>query len=164
MGERPLGAVSLALTTVVACGALLWAGAAADADPRAIRLGATVSQDQEFASVDEIEAELGVDCPDLPASPPPDGLVVCASVQVVGGEPRVVPGDADPLTEVLVAQGYCAVAPLAGDPDALDTEPPLPEGCLPSSVPLDLSGVSQEDRIMIENLLNVPDPEFTIAP
>ena len=130
-----------------------------------------MSQDRELASLDELEAEMDVDCPDLPSDPPPSGLVLCASVQVAGGEPRYVggPGQLDPLTEVLVAQGYCAVAPGAWDPDAdddelLDAEPPLPEGCLPSSVPLDLSGVSEQDRIMIENLLNVPDPEFTIAP
>ena len=61
---------------------------------------------------------MDVDCPDLPSSAPPNGLVLCASVQVIGGEPRSVggPGELDPLTEVLVAQGYCAVAPAAWGP------------------------------------------------
>ena len=172
--QRPRAAASLAVTTVVACGALLWTGAAAagtDGDAMRIRLGADGWRDREFASLDEVEAVMDVDCPDIPSSAPPNGLVLCASVQLTSGEPRSVggPGELNPLTEVLVAQGYCAVAPAAWDPDAdddelLDAEPPLPEGCLPSSVPLDLSGVSEEDRIMIEHLLNVPEPEFTIAP
>jgi hypothetical protein len=63
--------------------------------------------------------------------------------------PAGAPGR-DPLYEVLLAQGYCAAA-----------ETP---GCLSSDVPLDLSGVSDDDRVMIENLLSVPDPEFTVAP
>jgi hypothetical protein len=157
--ERRRAVVGVAVSSVIACGALL--GACADGGPVPVRLGAEASQ--------EPEAELDVDCPDLPASPPPGSLVVCASVQGAGGEPRYVggPGDVDPLTEVLLAQGYCAVAPLAEDPDADDGEAldtSLPDDCLPSSVPLDLSGVSEDDRTMIENLLSVPDPEFTIAP
>ena len=165
--QRPRAAASLAVTTVVACGALAVGRRSRRRNRRrrdAIRLGADGWQDREFASLDEVEAVMDVDCPDIPSSAPPNGLVLCASVQLTGGEPRSVggPGELDPLTEVLVAQGYCAVAPAAWE--LLDAEPPLPEGCLPSSVPLDLSGVSEQDRIMIENLLNVPDPEFTIAP